>query len=798
MARKKIDRPTGRAGAKLRDVELLDGLAAAFEELQLVSHDPRRLRPGELCRLLNSTPLGQVASQRRLYQLRLDAGFRISLDGKHVDLFRLAAWLASERRRASPQSPASDLQSPSGYAAIKQRARARNAAISLADRNIGDLPAIVDPERRAAGERSLDRFLRDYFPGIFRLPFCDDHRTVIAAIERAAIDGGLFAFAMPRGSGKTSICERAALWAVLYGLHRFVGIVGADETGAVELLDTIKTELETNNLLAADFPEVVYPIQRLEGITNRSRGQRYCGQPTRIGWLKKAIVLPTIAGSRAAGAIIKVAGLTARLRGMKHQRADGESARPSLVLIDDPQTDRSAQSDLQSGRREATLAGAVLYMGEPGKKISGVMPCTVIRRGDMADRILDREKHPEWQGTRMKMVTAFPTNQSLWDDYREALFDGLRSGAGIARATELYAEHREAMDAGASVAWSERFDADRGEVSAIQHAMNLKLRDEAAFMAECQNEPIAETLGDVEQLVEDMIAGKLNRHRRGLIPVGSTRLTAMIDVHQKVLFYLVAAWSEDFSGHIVDYGTWPDQRRALFSLADARICLAHKAPGAGLEGSIRAGLNALGDELLGREWPCESGSAMRIERALVDANWGQATDVVYQFCRQSAHAAVLLPSHGRAIGPDNKPMGEWQKRPGDRLGLNWCLTAGAAKRGVRHVVFDTNFWKSFIAARLRQAIGDRGSLLLFGEKPETHRLLAGHFTSEYATRTSGRGRTVDVWKQRPDRRDNHWWDDLIGAAVAASMQGASLPGMPALKPRRRISRERDRVTYLEN
>lgn len=36
--------------------------------------------------------------------------------------------------------------------------------------------------------------------------------------------------------------------------------------------------------------------------------------------------------------------------------------------------------------------------------------------------------------------------------------------------------------------WPERFNHD--ELSAIQHAMNLKLQDEAAFFAEYQNEPL--------------------------------------------------------------------------------------------------------------------------------------------------------------------------------------------------------------------------------------------------------------------------------------------------------------------
>ncbi len=37
--------------------------------------DPRKLRPSELCRLLNSTPLGEVINERQLYRHRSRAGF---------------------------------------------------------------------------------------------------------------------------------------------------------------------------------------------------------------------------------------------------------------------------------------------------------------------------------------------------------------------------------------------------------------------------------------------------------------------------------------------------------------------------------------------------------------------------------------------------------------------------------------------------------------------------------------------------------------------------------------------------
>jgi hypothetical protein len=98
------------------------------------------------------------------------------------------------------------------------------------------------------------------------------------------------------------------------------------------------------------------------------------------------------------------------------------------------------------------------------------------------------------------------------------------------------------------------------------------------------------------------------------------------------------------------------------------------------------------------------------------------------------------------------------------------------KRAVRHVSFDTNFWKSFVFARLAVAMADKGSLALFGQKPEVHRLFAEHLTAEYRVRTEGRGRTVDEWKPRPGQPDNHWLDGIVGCAVAASIVGVRLLG----------------------
>lgn len=675
-----------------------------------------------------------------------------------------------------------------GYEAIREQARLRRRTLSQLGRDIGELPQVADPERKASCEKDFRGFCEAYFPQTFTLQWSDDHLKVIARIEQAVLEGGLFAMAMPRGSGKTTLCEIACLWAMLYGHREFVALIGADEEHAANMLDSIKAELEHSDHLLADFPEVVYPIHCLEGIHQRACGQLYQGKPTHIGWTAREIVLPTMPGSKASGAIIRVAGITGRIRGMKFKRPDGQSVRPSLVLIDDPQTDESARSPSQCVTRERILAGAILGLAGPGRKIAGLMTLTVVRPDDMADRILDREQHPAWQGERTKMVYAFPTNEKLWAEYARLRADGLRSGHGIAAATAFYRRHREAMDEGAIVAWPARFNHD--ELSAIQHAMNLKLQDEVAFWAEYQNEPLPEDEPDDELLTADRIAAKTNGLKRGDVPIGCSHLTMFIDVQGKALFWLVAAWEDDFTGYVIDYGTEPDQKQAYFTLREVRRTLMTAAPRAGLEGAIYAGLERLAEATLGREWRRDDGVTVRIDRCLIDANWGASTDVVYQFCRQSKHAAVVMPSHGRYVGASSVPFSEYRRKRGDRVGLNWRIPAATGRRAVRHVVFDTNHWKSFVHVRLAVPMGDPGCLSLFGRSPEQHRLLAEHLTSERPVKTEGRGRTVDEWRLRQPGLDNHWLDCLVGAAVAASVQGAALLGtdqnaIPA--PRLRLS-----------
>jgi hypothetical protein len=80
--------------------------------------DPRKLRPSELCRLLNSTPLGEVINERQLHRQRTQAGLRIG-DVRHVDLIRYVAWLVQVRHAPKAEPAAATAAAPElGEAAL--------------------------------------------------------------------------------------------------------------------------------------------------------------------------------------------------------------------------------------------------------------------------------------------------------------------------------------------------------------------------------------------------------------------------------------------------------------------------------------------------------------------------------------------------------------------------------------------------------------------------------------------------------------------------------------------------------
>lgn len=328
-----------------------------------------------------------------------------------------------ESQRKSSGSTASR-----AYERQKARAKARSAAVTLAGQDIAPCPPPKDLARRARADADFRFFCETYFSQIFTLAWSDDHLRVIAMVEQVVLHHQTFAIAMPRASGKTSICMIAVIWALLTGRHPFVFLVASTAEYALGMLNNIKSHLASNELLLEDYPEAIYPIRCIEGEARRCTGQRYYGRLTHIGWKSDEIVMATIPGSRCSGAIVRVAGITGNIRGAMFVRPNGQSVRPSLAIIDDPQTDQSARSLSQTHERLAVINGAIAGLAGPGKRVAMIMPCTVIRAGDLADQVLDRERNPLWQGERTKLIYRLPTNEKLWERYATLRAESLREG----------------------------------------------------------------------------------------------------------------------------------------------------------------------------------------------------------------------------------------------------------------------------------------------------------------------------------------------------------------------------------
>lgn len=655
------------------------------------------------------------------------------------------------------------------YGKHKDATRARQAELSAEGRDIGPLPKVKNPRRRAKCENDLLIFCKTYFPKKFKWKFSNNHIEAANMIEACLTDGGCFAEAMPRGDGKTTMAEAAVIWSLLYGHRKYVVLIQATDPLAGKSLKKIQRAFETNQLLLEDFPEVCYPIRRLERIHNRAKGQTLGGEPTRIEWTAEGIVLPTVKGSKASGSVIDVVGITGAIRGRNLDGADGEALRPDFVLIDDAQTRQSAGSKTQTDEREDIIKNDVMGLAGPDVNISCVMLCTVIFPGDLSDRFLDRDKNPEFSGLRTRMLDSMPTNLDKWYEYWEIRKEELKYKRKHTESNAFYRRNQKVMDEGGKSSWEERIKP--GSLTSLQSAMNLYLKNPKGFMAEYQNEPEELSLGRGAKVNDvQLIQKRLNGLARCEVPRETQCITCMVDIGGKIHWYAVVAWDRTFGGSVIEYGSWPRQMRSHFAADDARPSLKDLNPEYNEEQLIYAGLKSLDTEVFGKVYLRErSRDECRIDRIMIDCSW--KPEVVYQFVRASRFAPLIYPSKGHARTMTAAGINAWKRKPGEKIGHHWRITVSETGKG-RMVQFDTDEWKSFIHTRLHCPPGGGGDLKLWGSGNQTHEMFAEHCNAETSEPKRGnRGDEFDKWTRRPHGPDNHLWDCLVGCAVGASIQG---------------------------
>ena len=660
-----------------------------------------------------------------------------------------------------------------------------------------------DPKRREACEHDLERYLRTYYPRAFRGPFCRDHQKMIGRIQEAETGGGLYARALFRGGGKTTIFARAQLHATKYRFRRFAVTIGATNRDSARIIKQQKEELCFNELLLEDFPEVCYPCARTENDGRLARRQIWNGKSTGIGWSPDQIIYAAIPPSTVGGTILVARAITGAIKGLNHRTEDGTIIRPDFVLLDDVQTRRSAKSLTATEDRVQTIDGDVLGLAGHETAITAVMAVTPIYDGDLACIYLSREQKAEWRGETAPMVYQMPDAlDTLWDQYRQIADDARKNDGDPYAATAFYLAHREAMDAGAIVAWPD--GPTSGRVSMLQYAMDLYFRSRQAFAAEYQCKPLATTVAPGLMLSADQIAKKTSGVPGGTVPPKAEFLTAFVDAGKSYLFYAVVAWRKDFTGSVIEYGAWPPQRRRYYAKDDANPTIASyfalERPGlAGANEAtmLAAALDTFLPELRTRCWKDADGQEFSLRRILCDT--GDLGDVVcgaiVRLKQPRERLPVVMPSFGVGIGASKKPMAHQAKKDGDVVGWHWRAPEPKERTQLREVQIDTNAWKSFVH---RQFFVDRlmpGSLTLYGDSRTDHSLAADHLTAELPKEMENKSddRKVVEWKQQPGH-ENETLDCLVGCAVGAAMLGAELAG--AQEPAKRSGRKRRPIGEL--
>lgn len=653
---------------------------------------------------------------------------------------------------------------------VTRRRRGRGAG-----RNVL-VPPCANLARRERLEADDAAWLRHYCADLFWYPFTDQQLTMIRAIRTAIVEGGDQAIAASRGEGKSKLAERLLLKHTLTGTIKFSVLFAATGSAAQDNLQSIMGEIETNDRLLADYPEVCCPVRALENTPNRAHymtvsgrrhdsGKCYKHAAAKFTWCGQEIIFPRVPGSPSSSAIIATRGLDSAVRGLSKR-----DRRPDVAVIDDPDTEETAASPEQAAKLEKRIDRGIAGLGGQKRTVARVMLTTLQNLTCVSARFTDRLLKPSWRGHRFRFLINPPAHPELWSQYVELRRADWREGTN--QAHEFYLSHRREMDLGAEVANPNRFTA--AQVSALQFYFDQVARTDAAAVAtEFDNDPPEEAIGSESNISASMIQRQLSGLPRGVIPPGCVVLTQGIDVGKWLLHWLVRAWKADGTNYIIDYGT-TNVHGAKFRSDE------------GLDRAVRAAILRRLDEFHAARYATEAGAAIAEPITLVDASY--RTDSVYSATAAAGLGVYPIMGFGKSAGCTQANFSPAQKNTATTVrGDGWKMVR---KGRVWLVEADADRWKAFEHDRWQTAADRPGCAFLFGERSSDpsrmgddergHTAIANHITAEIEVEEVIKGVLRRRWK--PKSKENHWLDAAYYADVAANIKNIRLAGPVTANP----------------
>ena len=298
---------------------------------------------------------------------------------------------------------------------------------------------------------SLEKFAKTYFPTVFTSTFSPLHKEVFASAEEMILRRkrrkNFYVRAAPRGHGKSQVISfLLIIWCVVYKYKRNILLISDTLDQARGFIAAIKTEFEENELLKADFGNLVSEEK----------------------WAQDKII--TLNKVQVYGR-----GAGQKLRGNKYG-----SIRPDLVIVDDLENDESVETEQQRKKLFNWFMKALIPVGSPSTDY--IFIGTVLHYESLLQKLLTAPTFSMWDRKRYQAVQHF-SDSPLWDDWEQIMLDEHNPNAGE-DAYNFYLEHRDEMLDGVKCLWPE------SGPDYYENMMELRVSDSSSFNSEYMNEPI--------------------------------------------------------------------------------------------------------------------------------------------------------------------------------------------------------------------------------------------------------------------------------------------------------------------
>jgi hypothetical protein len=622
------------------------------------------------------------------------------------------------------------------------------------------IPPIRNLARREASLKDPELFLKTYFADRYRLPFGRHHYEMIDSIIKRAKHGGRQAIAAPRGCGKSELTKGLLCFLLLAGMVRFPLVVAATTDLAQKTYSDFRRKIAYNDLLLDDFPEVCFPVRALEGAPQRASKQHVDGKLTGIVWTANDYIsLAHVPGSIYGGVKMTYFGLDSAFRGCN---IDGD--RPGFVLIDDPETEESAGSDVQIEARENILNKDIAGLASQEENIAIVVLTTVQNRKCYSFKLTDRKLSPSFGGMRFGIIVSWPKDMDLWQEYIAVRHADQEKGDENGRnAVAMYLANREAMDAGVEMLSSHFVpvtldDGTELVFSAIQQAFN-KIADTSMddYLTEYQNDPPKEEEEETLRLTAGRVASRISGYDQGVAPPQSEWFTVGLDIGKQWSHWVKIGWWGNAIGCITDYGILETHG------------LDDRSTNKSIELALLSSLSVWRDSITEQHPPL---------LALIDS--GAYSDAIYEFCRRAGNP--FYASKGWAASRFQNTKDSDTRQSFLEARADWQQNE---KLWLYNV--NTEYWKNWLQQRFNTETFDEsnnfndGTLSLFnlaGDK-KRHLSFSHHIVAEERSELFEPGKgTVRKWIVR--NKNNHFLDATALACAAAGCIGIRL--VDSVKP----------------